>query len=825
MPIAIETQTDGTIAVCVDDYRVMIRKEGIRVESSDGAPIAHTVPLPASETHIPALTGDLVRTWRPDDRSVTFEWLYARRDPEGSRYPHEREEHRVVTRMTVSNDVPLIRIAATDAITAETPVKTFAVAWEFLAGPEDGSRPDFVWTPALCPKPGQVIGQHFYRSPAAIVQHGSISCALVPDLDLIDAEQPLRSYLDLQCPRDEPGPARLIAGVGAYRLDGHVYHTTDGVEPVRLHDTALRFGCELHVDVHTPPRRAHQSVSRYHWARYGREWLRDIRPQVLPFAGYFDYGYHYADEHLWRETVIDGPRSGAPRTGPQRVGAMCIGREYPNDVWFQGWFNQLRTAYGLYSWATRLDDVERRSCALATRELLLSAPSDRGLFPTIGILPGDDEPEGGVRWVASTLQGGGPDLYNLQDCSWTAWWLLRWHEDLVPDERTLPFCQRYADALLRLQRPDGGWPTYVDVATQQVVTRYDATEAAKASSSDYAKALTLERKEWGSERLPVCAESAASAFFLAELSRIVPNGQAYLAAAERGAAFLEEHVIPEHKWFDYETFFSCSPKPIDFYDARTQQHPQNTLSLFWAAECFRVLHEITGKAEYSELASSLMDYLCLYQQVWSPPFLSMYAFGGFGVMNTDGEWNDARQALCADGLASHYLDTGRREYLERAIAATRASFACAYIPENAGICPKMYDIGSTGYSSENYAHGGWDAVAYASGFDWGIGSALTTAARMLDRFGDPWIDVPGSWALGVDALTVTDCRTEDGVWCVTVEVPLRHTQAITIKGNPGREELLALAINDCPPVIVSATQLRDGVRVPVHGLGEPVGHT
>jgi len=355
----------------------------------------------------------------------------------------------------------------------------------------------------------------------------------------------------------------------------------------------------------------------------------------------------------------------------------------------------------------------------------------------------------------------------------------------------------------------------VDARTHDVVTYYDATRAAEASNSDYVKALTLTHKAWGTDRLPACAESATNALFLAELSRALPDGGRYLDAALRGARFLEEQVIPEHKWFDYETFFSCSPKPIDFYDSRTQQHPQNTLSLFWASECFRVLHEITGDRKHGDQAMSLVDYLCLYQQVWSPPFLSMYTFGGFGVMNTDGEWNDARQAYFADGLAMQYLRTGRREYLGRAIAATRSSFACMYIPENASICPKMFDIGPTGYSSENYAHAGWDVVAYASGFDWGTGSALTTAARMLDVFGDVWIDLPGGWALGIDAVTVTDYALNDNTLRLSIDAPLRHTSSLVVKGlsGGGERESIQLILNGIGPQTIAANRLRDGVTV------------
>jgi len=798
MALTVTVQPDYVTA-SVKGYQVIIRGAEVSIESSVAvgwSAVAESVVDPFTETEVPALAGRLVRWWYPGPGQVSFEWA----DVHGP--------HHVVTVLTVSEEGPLVRLVATDAVMGSAAVSRFAMRWRFLAGPADGSRPDFVWTPGLCPKPGQVIGQHLFRSPAAIVQHANVSLALLPDLERIAPSQPLGAYLMLDCPRNQLGPAILSVGVAAYRLDGHVYYTTEAVPPKSVADISLTFGCELHVDAFVPLMRGHQSASRYHWRRHGREYLRDIRPQVVPFARYFEYGYEFADHHLWRETTDRETGRLGPGTG-RRVGAMASGREYPFDVWFQGWFNQLRSAWGLYWWARRLGDVERQARALATRDLVLAAPQDRGLFPTIAVLPERDG-KIGVEWVASTLQGGGPELYHLLDCSWTAWWLLRWHEDFVFDECTLKFCRAYADALLALQRPDGGWPDYVDVRRHEPVTEYDPRPAADRTISAYVKQMV---QHWGTKHLPTSAESAMDALFLAEMSRLVPNGRRYLDAAVRGATFLEEQVIPRHKWFDWETFFSCSPKPLDFYDGRTQQHPQNTMSLYWASECFRVLYEIIDIASHGEQAMSLMDYLCLYQQVWSPPYLSIYGFGGFGVMNTDGEWNDARQAVFAEGLAMQYLQSGRQEYLERAVAATRAAFACTFIPENATICPKIFDREPTGYADENYAHGGADVPAGASGFDWGIGSAITVAARMLDLFGDLWIDVAGGWALGIDGLVVTDCRQDDDTWYLEVTAPFRHAEEVTVKGNPGEGKSIRLVVNGRPQRTISEAQMHAGVTV------------
>lgn len=814
MSITIETEVSSGIdtpsreycpdcvTVSANDYHVVVRGSDVIIETSATTgwqPIVRSVPFGQAsggddndETYVSALSGKLVRTYQPDDDTAVLEFA-ATHGP-----------HHIVTRMIITSDVPHIRIIAVDGIRGAASVRRFGVAWEFVSGPKDGSRPDFIFTPCLAPEPGQIIGQHMFRSPAAIVQHHEVAFALVPDINEIRAYQPLGAYLDIQ----PPGPGRttvLSTGVAAYHVDGHVYFTTADVEPVTLTDTQLRFGCELHLETVAPPSRAHQAIVRYHWKRHGRKWLdRDVLPQTVPFKRYFDYGYGFAESDLWRETNVGG----------KTLGAMVIGREYKRDVWFQGWFNQLRTAYGYYLWARRLGDDERFARARATRDLVLSAPQvedgvSAGMFPTIAIMPeADGEP---VRWVESTLQGGGPGLFHPLDMSWTATWLIRWHAELEPSEETIAFCRKYADALLRLQANDGSWPDYVD-RDGRPLTVFNGPDVISQCDSGYIK--HMHRDGWDTNRLASSAESAANVLFLAEFSRNVEDGDRYREAALAGATFLEQKVIPEHRWFDWETFFSCSPKSIGFYDERTMQHPQNTMSMFFAAEAFRVLYEITGTATIGEQAVSLMDYVCLYQQVWSPPFITFYGFGGFGAMNTDGEWNDARQAVFADGLARHYLESGRQEYLERAVAATRASFTCTFIPENARVAPKIFDRTPTGHADENYAHMGIDVPAGATGFDWGTGSGLTSAALLLERFGDLWIDVMEGWALGIDALTVNDCECGAGTWKLSVNAPFSHTDTITLKGSPCEYESgVRLVINDLEPITVTDEDLVRGIQV------------
>jgi hypothetical protein len=207
-----------------------------------------------------------------------------------------------------------------------------------------------------------------------------------------------------------------------------------------------------------------------------------------------------------------------------------------------------------------------------------------------------------------------------------------------------------------------------------------------------------------------------------------------VAAVERSAEFLESEVMREQRYQDFETFYSCSAKPLDFRDHRTGILPQNSYGLYWTAEAMLGAHKLTGDAHYLELACEATDLLSLYQQIWSPPFLSLEAFGGFGVMNTDAEWSDARQSLFAPFYFEMHDQTGVAEYLERGRAALQASFVLACVPEHERLNPKGFNLHPPGIMPENYGHGGQDLPSGRSDTCWGECGALSSAA-LIERRG------------------------------------------------------------------------------------------
>lgn len=402
------------------------------------------------------------------------------------------------------------------------------------------------------------------------------------------------------------------------------------------------------------------------------------------------------------------------------------GRDYPNDLWFHSWFNNMRTAYGLYQWGEKLSKPEWKQKAVEVKNLILNAPLEKGFFKTLYNSQTN-------LWVASG-QGGSEKVYHLPDNSWTAYWLLRFSQECEHDEKIDTLVLNYANALVSCQKKDGSFPTriFIDNLKPDSVLNGSASEG-------------------------------LSIWFLAEmrLRGLIPDKTKKLVddAIKAGLDHIQREILPRQKFEDFELYFSCSSKPLDFYDPVSEMYGQNTLSIQWCAEAFRTGYQLFKRKKDYNSALYCIDLLCLYQQVWNPNYLSFYAFGGFGVMNTDAEWNDARQAQFAETLANFYDLTGNKEYMERAIAAVKASFTLMVIDENKNVATFNYkgteqQFEIHGAMAENYGHCGNDCRSGQSGFHWGTGSALCTAINLINRYGDLYIDPKLKHVFGINGIII-----------------------------------------------------------------------
>ena len=168
--------------------------------------------------------------------------------------------------------------------------------------------------------------------------------------------------------------------------------------------------------------------------------------------------------------------------------------------------------------------------------------------------------------------------------------------------------------------------------------------------------------------------------------------------------------------------------------------------MFWTAEALLESYEASDERSYLELGTRVLDELLMTQASWQPPFMYVNVLGGFGVMNADGEWNDSRESLFSELIVRYGLELGANEYVQRGLAALRASFVMMYAPEN----PKtkaqweqrhpFFGPEDYGFTMENYGHGGETSsegmgMGVFTIYDWGNGAAAEAVNRLLDHYG------------------------------------------------------------------------------------------
>jgi hypothetical protein len=299
---------------------------------------------------------------------------------------------------------------------------------------------------------------------------------------------------------------------------------------------------------------------------------------------------------------------------------------------------------------------------------------------------------------------------------------------------------------------------------------------------------------------------------------------------------VKREIIEPVAYCDFETYYSCSPKPLHDFDPWSGIRPHNNLSVQWACDQMLALYRLTGDDEWLDAGKQAINVLSFYQQVWDPAHRSGYLYGGFGVMNTDGEWSDGRQARFVSTYADYYEATGEVEYLQRAVAACRASFALMDMPENHlnGINRCVLGdnlsgnraagggaVAGKGYAGENIHHrGGDNHFSGWTGMNWSSGGALAAAAYLDWRFGSVWVDCAAGMAVGVDGLAVVLDHCENGRVELTVEnalgslsEPFTQPRGITVRfGNMDR---------DAYEVIING---RSRGRCPVETLARGLSH-
>lgn len=663
---------------------------------------------------------------------------------------------------------------------------------------------DVLWVPHQRPLPEHVIADHAFRSPAVILQKDRDLALLIPDIVLLERNRVMKTAIDFDVHgRIAPTPT-FGYGFKDWVTDRHVYFSHQLGEGVPVpedggfknstaraywfENQTLRYGYYLYVSADATPQNGRRVALEFLWNQFARPYVESQWPQAIPFEDYIRHMFNWSEKHqdtIWQQMTLSGETVGAALRVVTTKGERINWPVYHG--WFKGWHgmflrntiwdSNVRSAIAYHYFGTKWNNpslVEKAD--LATR-FSLASPQDEGIFPTVYV-PGEV-----ARWNSFSqfdYQAGHWELsdarrpenhdayYHTADSSYTAVWLLKWHQKVAPNARIVDFCRRYADFLVDHQLPSGALPAWIRTGT------LEASEIMKES-----------------------AETSTSMHVLSEVYRLTGE-QRYLDSAKQAAGFLLREVLPRGKWEDFETYFSCATlwdgKKIGEPDPHTGIYPANTLCIQWGAEGFYSLYQATGERSYLEAGLDALDQLCLYQQVWNCSFLSVPTFGGFCSQNTDAEWSDLRTGLFALTLFDYYHATGNIEYFERAVAAQRSCFALLYVPEN--VITYNYlrhkaaklTVDEFGTMWENMAHGGDDLYWEGSwvNFHWFL--APVAAAGIIEmEYGGVYVNQVYGHALGIDGCLVSNVEATGSRMCFTVNEHLnrRRCVPVVIESNMG----------------------------------------
>lgn len=615
-----------------------------------------------------------------------------------------------------------------------------ADSWQLLIRP--AFQPSFNWAPHLTPTVNHTIPQHVFRAPALIVADRKKMISVIPDLGLI-RKNGLPWLMDMDAPANE-----LVLGLGKSKVTDHVLYERAGgmILPKGKTEIGFYIICSnKSEDIQNPFHR----TTAFMWNKWAVPLYQAGEPlhhkNLEPYVKQtYDWAFKNWKQAVWQEFELNGKNVGAPvfivnTTQSPNYPGQVNEREF-RSIWNQAWFNSLRSAQGLYRYAVRTKNDTLKQYALKTKELALAFPQTNGFFKSVIATEMEQVEIDGRKyhrskgWDTKYFANSNRNPYtwdprqspyHIADMSFTAYWMMVWYSDLEKDARLLSYAKNYADALIKLQDSDGFFPAWL--------------------SLEHFKPLAHLNKS---------PETSASVTFLLKLYQITKDSR-YLQSAEKAMRAVTEKIIPVGQWEDFETYWSCSRVGSDNWVGqkvqRNNMFKQNTFSVYWTAEALLELYKTTGNKEYLRWGQRCLDEMLMAQAVWQPPFIAVRSLGGFGVMNADGEWNDSRQSLFAGLIIEYGKVLKKKEYMQRGIAALRASFTMMYTPLNPETMKQwqarwpFFGPADYGFMMENYGH---DGVTNDDGlgigeftiYDWGNGAAAEAYNRLIDQYGRRFLE-------------------------------------------------------------------------------------
>jgi hypothetical protein len=612
--------------------------------------------------------------------------------------------------------------------------------WKIIIHP--AYKPSFHWAPHLTPTDDHIIAQHVFRAPALITASAQKQISIIPDLDILRKVQPVGWYMDLDAVKEE-----MILGMSLSSVKEHTLFVrkSGAVSP----PGKIEFGFyiiveENQAELFDPWRKPDSFL----WKKWGSVLYTANQPlgrkDLEPYASYtYNWAFNSWKKAVWQDIDLDGKSVG----GTVFIVNVTQSPDYPGkvnerefrSVWNQAWFSSLRSAEGLYRYARRTGNKQLMEYAVKTKELALSFPQKNGFFDALIATDMEQVTEDGKTYNRSkgwqTRYFGNSDRnpytgdtkkapYHVLDMSFTASLMLDWFDELEKDPRLLTYATSYGNALIKIQRPDGFFPAWLSIEDQNPM-----------------------------DKLNQSPETSMSVTFLLKLYRATKN-EKYETAALRAMDAVIKTDIPTGRWEDFETYWSCSrygsKELVGKKVERNDMFKQNNFSMYWTAQALLISYQITKNKNYLQWGQRTLDELLMTQACWQPPYIYVNALGGFGVMNGDGEWNDARQSLFAELILDYGKLLKKEEYTERGLSALRASFVMMYCPENARTKEQweerwnFFGKKDYGFMMENYGHGGvtgikGEGIGEFTIYDWGNGAAAEAYNRILDHYGKEFL--------------------------------------------------------------------------------------
>ncbi len=601
-------------------------------------------------------------------------------------------------------------------------------------------QPTFHWAPHLTPTDDHIIAQYVFRSPAMIISDDQKQLVLIPDLDIMQKGTPIPWYMDMDAKTN-----KLTLGLSKYKTQEHMLFIRDSGATYLPGNIEIGFYLIANNDKENISNPWENLIS-FFWEKWGSPLYEKGFPITGSLEPYVEHTYKWALDNwkdaVWQEFKLNNTLVGAPVfivnfTQSPNYPGEADEREY-RSIWNQAWFSSLRSAQGMYRYARRTNNNRLLNKANMTKEMALAFPKKNGFFYGMITTEMENVEVEGKKYRRSkgwdTYIWGNSNRnpltrdpvkspFHILDMSWTSFLMLKWYEELEQDERLLQYAINYASALLEIQDENGFFPAWLTL--------------------DSLKPIDI---------LLQSPETSMSVTFLLKLHELT-SSQKYLNAAIKAMDAVIENIIPQGRWEDFETYWSCSKFGIDQLNQkfeRNNMHKQNNFSMYWTAEALYYTYKITNNDKYLRWGKRTLDELLMTQAIWQPPYMFVNTLGGFGVMNADGEWNDARQSLFAELIILYGVELNNQIYIQRGLAALKASFVMMYCPENKDTKFlyerkfNFFDEKDFGFMMENYGHGGVTSpdglgIGGFTIYDWGNGSASEAYNRIIDHYGEPFI--------------------------------------------------------------------------------------